>query len=94
MISVSVWFPVRMPRSVDTSKITACVGMRSPICCKTTCKRASAARLARRTEADSPATGWLWIARPSIFAKLDLPDPKKPETQTPTPSCGLFGVLR
>ena len=34
------------------------------------------------------------IAGPSIFAKLDLPDPKKPETQTAIPSCGLFGVSR
>ena len=33
-----------------------------------------------------------WIERPSILAKLDLPEPKKPETQTPTPSWGLFGV--
>ena len=32
------------------------------------------------------------MARPSILAKLDLPEPKKPETQTAMPSCGLFGV--
>ena len=34
------------------------------------------------------------IERPSILAKLDLPEPKKPETQMAMPSCGLFGVSR
>ncbi len=29
MISVMLWLPVRMPRSVETSKMTASVGMRS-----------------------------------------------------------------
>ena len=28
------------------------------------------------------------------MAKLDLPEPKKPETQMAMPSCGLFGVSR
>ena len=32
------------------------------------------------------------MERPSILAKLDLPEPKKPETQMAIPSCGLFGV--
>ena len=31
---------------------------------------------------------------PRSLAKLDFPEPKKPETQTPIPSCGLFGVSR
>ena len=31
-------------------------------------------------------------ARPRYFAKLDFPEPKKPETQTPMPSWGLLGV--
>ena len=36
MISVSVWLPLRMPRSVETSKMTACVGIFSLIALSST----------------------------------------------------------
>ena len=54
----------------------------------------SPARSAKRSPAGSPAIARFSIASPSILAKLDLPEPKKPETQTPIPSCGLLGVSR
>ena len=50
-----------------------------------TCPEPLAGRLCRRSCRFS-------IARPSILAKLDLPEPKKPDTQTPMPSWGLLGV--
>ena len=77
---------------METSKITAWVGIFSLIPVSRTVSLLSPARSAKRFDAGIPASTRFSIARPSILAKLDLPDPKKPETQTPTPSCGLFGV--
>ena len=94
MISVSIWFPLRMPRSVETSKITAWVGIFSAIALRRTCSFLSFVRCAKRSAADSPATERFEIDSPSIFAKLDLPEPKKPDTQIAMPSWGLFGVSR
>jgi hypothetical protein len=94
MISVSVWLPLRMPRSVETSKMTAWVGIFSLMALSRTWSFLSPARSAKRSAADSPATVRFAIERPSILAKLDLPEPKKPETQMAMPSCGLFGVSR
>ena len=94
MISVIVWLPLRMPRSVETSKITAWVGMCSPIVLRSTVIASSPMRAASRSAAPSPASGRFSSASPRYLAKLDLPEPKKPETQTPMPSCGLFGVSR
>ena len=94
MISVSVWFPLRMPRSVDTSKITACVGIFSAIDFRRTCSFLSPARWAKRSAAGSPAIFRFAIESPSILAKLDLPEPKKPDTQIAIPSWGLLGVSR
>ena len=45
-----------------------------------------------RPEDDRPCTVRFSIARPSILAKLDLPEPKKPDTQIAMPSCGFCGV--
>jgi hypothetical protein len=74
--------------------MTACVGIFSEIALSRTCSFLSPVRWAKRPAADSPATIRFEIESPSIFAKLDLPEPKKPETQMAIPSCGLFGVSR
>ena len=50
------------------------------------------ARAANRFAAGVPKMLRSSIARPSTLAKLDLPDPKKPEIQMATPSCGFCGV--
>ena len=49
MISVSVWLPLRMPRSVETSKMTAWVGIFSLIAFSSTCSFLSPARSAKRS---------------------------------------------
>jgi len=49
---------------------------------------------AKRAAAGVPPIFRFSIARPSILAKLDLPEPKKPDTQTAIPSWGLLGVSR
>jgi hypothetical protein len=54
----------------------------------------SPARAAKRCAAPMPTMGRLAMARPSSLAKLDLPEPKKPDTQTAMPSCGFCGVSR
>ena len=92
MISVMVWLPLRMPRSTETSKMTAWVGMCSPMVLRSTVIASSAMRAASRSAAPSPASIRFSRASPRYLAKLDFPDPKKPDTQTPMPSCGLFGV--
>ena len=92
MISVIVWLPLRMPRSVETSKITACVGMCSAIVLRSTVTASSPMPLREESAAPSPAIERFSSASPRYLAKLDLPEPKKPDTQTPMPSCGLFGV--
>ena len=56
MISVSVWLPLRMPRSVETSKMTAWVGIFSLMALSSTWSFLSPARSAKRSPADSPAT--------------------------------------
>ena len=83
-----------MPRSVETSKITARVGICSPMFLTSTSMRGSPTRFAKRPPAPCPRIGRSSIASPRSLAKLDLPEPKNPETQTPIPSCGLFGVSR
>ncbi len=60
-----------------------------------TCELVVAGALGEALAAPTPrATSRLAIERPSILAKLDLPEPKKPETQMAMPSWGLFGVSR
>ena len=92
MISVRVMLPALMPRSVETSKITASVGMRSAIVLSSTCARWSPVRSPRIVPAGSPMSMRFSSASPRYLAKPDLPEPKKPETQTPMPSWGWFGV--
>jgi hypothetical protein len=48
MISVSVWLPLRMPRSVETSKMTAWVGIFSLMALSRTWSFLSPARSAKR----------------------------------------------
>jgi len=66
--------------------MTAWVGTFSAIVARRTFSFVSPVRSPNSLPACPPAIGRLERARPRIFAKLDLPDPKKPETQTPIPS--------
>ena len=54
MISVSVWLPLRMPRSVETSKMTAWVGIFSLIALSSTWSLLSPARCANRSAGGLP----------------------------------------
>ena len=92
---MSVWFPLLIPRSEETSKTTASVGARSEIRERRT--RTFSPHIPTnwrptRSAAGTPSRGRFWRASPSILAKLDLPEPKKPEIQTPTPSWGRVYV--
>jgi hypothetical protein len=89
MISVIDWLPARMPLSVDTSKITASVGTCSLIWRSSTVALVSSMRWLRSGPAWAPSKARFSMATPSIFAKLDLPEPKKPEIHTAVPSWGL-----
>ena len=94
MISVSVWFPLRIPRSVETSKMTAWVGIFSAICLQENLNlRLSSLPRSVRPQAYRRSSRFS-IARPSILAKLDLPEPKNPETQMAMPSWGLLRCSR
>ena len=92
MIWLSIWLPDRMPRSVETSKMTVWVGICSLMVFRTTESFASCVRFRNRSETGSPRTVRFSIVRPSTFANDDLPEPKKPDTQTAMPSCGFCGV--
>ncbi len=92
MIWLSIWLPDRMPRSVETSKMTVWVGICSLMVFRTTESFASCVRFRNRSETGSPRTVRFSIVSPSTFANDDLPEPKKPDTQTAMPSCGFCGV--
>ena len=95
MISVSVWLPLRMPRSVETSKITACGrDLLGDVLQEDLDASALAGALSEQFAAPRPRSARFSRARPRYLAKLDLPEPKKPETQTPIALVRLVRRLR
>ena len=56
MIWLSIWLPDRMPRSVETSKMTVWVGIFSLMVFRTTESFASCVRFRNRSETGSPRT--------------------------------------